>query len=113
MRIITVSFVFMIFSVVIIYLNPERYLVVGISIFKFFITLLLPTIMVFIIEGYSTLHRSMGMGLVKATGRVASAFTPLVGFTLYAIDPYSPLVVIFFCLIIALIITVTFDSDKT
>lgn len=55
----------------------------------------------------------MGMGLAQASGRFASSMTPLVAFSLYAIDPYFPLLVMICSLAISLIISCTFKLDQT
>lgn len=64
LRIMTLSFICMGVSIILTYIYPDTLLVIGVSFYRFFASLFLPSLIVFTNENYSTVERSMGLGTV-------------------------------------------------
>jgi hypothetical protein len=92
---------------------PEDFLVLGIGLIKFFGSIAYPSFVIFINESYKTTHRTLGVGSALACGKLASTISPLIGFSLYFYDPYSPFMFICATYFIIALIVMTFEFDKT
>jgi hypothetical protein len=96
-----------------IFFRPDDYMVIGLSSYKFFISFLLPSIILFTNESFSTVYRSMGLGTLQAISRTASIFTPAIAFTLFTMGTSYVFIVLTGCVLLALCVSLTFTDDKT
>lgn len=110
---IVMSLAFMILALLSIYFYPGSMMVLGISLYKFFLSFLWPSLLVFTNESYDTRLRSMGIGSLQAISKIASIFTPTIAFVLFTTDPSYPFIFLCSVLTVALLVGITFTGDKT
>ena len=85
----------------------------GLILFKFFIRLTVLSLVPLILESYSTLYRSLGIGSSFALGRIAGFISPFIVFPVYEFDHYLPFLIGFFVMIGLMLILFTFPRDLT
>jgi len=71
----------------------------GLLFFKFFIRLTALALVPLILESYSTLYRSLGIGSTFALGRIAGFISPFIIFPIYEYDNYLPFLIGFFVMV--------------
>jgi hypothetical protein len=90
-----------------------RFLVIGLSAFKFFTRISSLAFHPLVTESYSTVYRSLGIGSSHGIGRVFGSLAPLVFFPIYEMNKYAVFMWAFVCKIFMLIVVATFPKDAT
>lgn len=65
------------------------------------------------IESYTTFYRSLGVGMAVAVGKLGSIVAGFTAFTLFAIDPYLPFLVLGCLSLITIILVLIHPIDLT
>ncbi|CAD8202470.1 unnamed protein product [Paramecium octaurelia] len=100
-------------SVFIIWYWRAKYLLLGLVAFKFFNRMTFLSFTPLVLESYSTIYRSLGIGTTIAFGRAAGFLSPAIVLPLYQKDNYSPFLVSIFIMFIMIIIFATYPKDLT
>lgn len=81
--------------------------------FKFFIRMTFLAIIPLIVESYSTIYRTMGIGSTLGLGKIAGALAPLIMFPIYDYDHYMPFSVGMVSLLLIGLIALSYPKEMT
>lgn len=82
-------------------------------IFKFLAIIGWSTSCILFAESYNTSHRSLGLGVTMAIGRVGGTISPLIIYPIFYANNYYPFYLTSFAFIIMLVVTFTYPIDLT
>jgi MFS family permease len=90
-----------------------RHLLIGFIAFRFFNRMTFISISPLVVESYSTVYRSLGIGTTTAVGRVGGFVSSAIFFPLYNKDNYIPFFFSMLLFMILFFIFATFPRDLT
>jgi len=101
------------FSMSLVAIWKGEMLMTGLLGFKCFIRMTFLAVIPLIVESYSTVYRTLGIGSSLALGKISGAIAPAILFPIYDINHYAPFNVGLIVLILIGVILLSYPSDKT